>query len=33
MRDVDKVKKVLARSKGELRRRFKVKDWCFWFLC
>jgi len=26
MRDVDRVKGILARNKGELRRRFKVKD-------
>jgi hypothetical protein len=26
VRDVDRIKKVLARNKGELRRRFKVKD-------
>jgi predicted nucleotidyltransferase len=26
VRDVDKIKEILARNKGELRRRFKVKD-------
>jgi predicted nucleotidyltransferase len=26
MRDVDRVREILARNRGELRRRFKVKD-------
>ena len=26
VREVDRIKEVLARNKGELRRRFKVKD-------
>jgi len=26
LRDVDRIKEILARNKGKLRRRFKVKD-------